>query len=433
VEVSPIKVDINTHKRPRSESTPPSFTDRQKIRKSYLETEENSTQTDTLLYENDNHIQQCYTNVNNTCENLIEETLEALANIYIFSENTELKENDFPRMRKTCFQLHRSVSGLIYKLGQLEKENMILKKCETPNSSNDSKEPKENFKQSEHVKTTYATIANSQPVNTLEKSKTTVWTTPKVNKKLETIIRIDDVNDPKEATRKLRNELKTNDIDGGFKNIRHLKDGAIIVESCSATQQQKLKQALQPKQHIKLKDHGELDPMFVITGIEKGYTNEDFLTELVRLNNEIETEIQGGVSDKIRVVTKKQCRNPYKENWILQAPANIAKWFLKKETVHFDLLKVYVQEHINLAMCFKCSGFGHVAKHCKEKLCCHKCGEEHAGKDCQAVRWKCPNCNKMKFKTEESIHSARDTSCPVYQRRLALFRNNINYSSSFLP
>ena len=63
------------------------------------------------------------------------------------------------------------------------------------------------------------------------------------------------------------------------------------------------------------------------------------------------------MSHKISFIAKKQCRNLNKENWILQAPPEISKWFLKKEKVNFDLVKVYVQEHFNLANCFQCSGF----------------------------------------------------------------------------
>lgn len=66
-----------------------------------------------------------------------------------------------------------------------------------------------------------------------------------------------------------------------------------------------------------------------------------------------------------------------KENSILQAPPEVSKWFIKQEKVKFDLVMVHVGEHINIAICFICNGYGHAAKHCSEKQSCHKCGQEH--------------------------------------------------------
>nr|CAI5853131.1 unnamed protein product [Callosobruchus analis] len=95
---------------------------------------------------------------------------------------------------------------------------------------------------------------------------------------------------------------------------------------------------------------------------------KDFVRELIRLNSEIEEELNCNVVEKIKVVARKNYRNPRKENWILQAPPDISKWFLIRGFINFDLLKVYVQEHINLAIYFRCASFGHIAKFCKQPI-----------------------------------------------------------------
>lgn len=59
-----------------------------------------------------------------------------------------------------------------------------------------------------------------------------------------------------------------------------------------------------------------MDPMFEVTGIEKGFNNEDFLEEIEKLqklfNYEVVNELGQTVKDKIKVITKKQCRNQRK-------------------------------------------------------------------------------------------------------------------------
>lgn len=83
-------------------------------------------------------------------------------------------------------------------------------------------------------------------------------------------------------------------------------------------------------------------------------------------------------------------------------------------------------------MCFKCCGYGHPAKYCQNKECCHKCGEEHLAKDCleNDFSLNCPNCRVMGY--SETCHSARDPECPVYKRKIGRTRLNVNYGESFL-
>lgn len=68
---------------------------------------------------------------------------------------------------------------------------------------------------------------------------------------------------------------------------------------------------------IQIKESESEDPMFVVTGIQKGFSNDEFLEELERLNYSIVEELKPSVKDKIRVITRRQCRDPNKENWIL--------------------------------------------------------------------------------------------------------------------
>lgn len=207
-----------------------------------------------------------------------------------------------------------------------------------------------------------------------------------------------------------------------------MNNGVVVIESFDEEQQLKLKQAIETNDKIEVKITKNQNPMFIVTGILKGYSDEEFIEELERSKYEILDDLGVNIKDKIKVVTKRQCRNELKRNWILKAHSNITKWFLKKGTVFFDLMSVNVVEYFNLAICFKCSGFGHVAKYCRqESCCCHKCGGAHEAKACNEEKYKCPNCTKMKL--PELEHSARDQQCPVYKRRLENYKSSINYNT----
>ncbi|CAH0564891.1 unnamed protein product [Brassicogethes aeneus] len=352
-----------------------------------------------------------------TTELEILEIINAIEKIEELStlEKEKMKLSYQSKIRDATKFLHKKFTILIYHLGRIEKENLMLK-YKLQSTQNYTPEKKSSTNQMENnkfvslnrdtkietqKKKTYADVIvprNFEQDEMIDLNKAG-WTTPENKKRHETLIKVNSTTDSKEAVKKLRKEIDTKNTEGGFRTIRALKNGTVLVESHTKSQQDKLKIELQNKNDISVKDAQSYNPMFLITGIEKGYQDSELLNEIIRLNINEETieELGRNIEQKINIVARKQCRNPMKENLVLQAPPNIAKWFLKKQVIDFDLVKVHIKEHFNLAVCFKCCGFGHVSKYCTGKDCCHKCGEEHARKDCTKDDWKCPNCNKMKY------------------------------------
>lgn len=94
--------------------------------------------------------------------------------------------------------------------------------------------------------------------------------------------------------------------------------------------------------------------------------------------------------------------------------------YKKKHVNNFELVK----NHLNLAFYFNCSSFTYIAKHCKRKRCCFKY-RYHCGKDNYIEALTYPN--SIKLKQDDCEYSARDVQCPVYQGKLTVYRNQMNY------
>lgn len=273
--------------------------------------------------------------------------------------------------------------------------------------------------------------SNSERQNVVERQAEPPkpWKTPETRPpKIETRIKVINNQDPRTTMQTLKTKLKGQDTGGSFKNIRELNNGDLIVESHSKEQQVKLKQVLEGP-GIAVKEINQTDPMFMLTGIEKGWNAEDFTNELIQQNPDIKLISTEEQTNEIHIVTKRTCRNQNKENWILRAPPVIAKWFLKKGTVNFDLVSTYVQEYLPLTLCFKCCRFGHVSKYCKSEDVCFKCSGKHSAQNCEANIYKCINC--ILTGRETTAHTARDRECPSYKRKLEQVRQqNINYGTT---
>lgn len=149
--------------------------------------------------------------------------------------------------------------------------------------------------------------------------------------------------------------LLKNDVrDITVKRINQLPSGSILMECHNAEQQQKIKQVLSTDKNLILKETEKADPMVMITGIEKGYKEDEFIQELIEQNQDCKIEFGEHVAEEIKFVTKKQCRNNRKENWVLQIKPKVFKWFIKNEYISFDLMKLYVQEQLLVCHCCGC-------------------------------------------------------------------------------
>ena len=323
-------------------------------------------------------------------------------------------------IRSGTAEILKILTKMAYQLGKLEKENFLLKQ----NAQTVQATP---------VVKTYASSLTSNEKNQVtentvqKKTQQAPWKTPPTSNRLETLVRISNIADPKITVQKLKENFKDKDTEGGFKAVRHTKTGAVIIESHNKKQHEKLKNVLVGKSDVTVKDLQKTEPMFMITGIERGYSENEFIEELFHQNAAAHKAINTEDRKKIEVVTRKICRNPLKENWILRAPPTVAKWFLKTGVISFDLTTAYIKECLPLTICFKCCGYGHVAKYCQKKVCCHKCANEHSPKDCQETILVCTNCKQMGY--NEVSHSARDKKCPIYKRKLERTRLYVNYGT----
>ena len=261
------------------------------------------------------------------------------------------------------------------------------------------------------------------------KTQNEKWSTPPKTEKHDTIVRLRDESDPKKVLKEIKQCLNNNrENPQTFKSVKKLQGGGILVECQNTEQQAKLTEALKSKNSFEIRELKNTDPMIMFTGIEKGYKPEEFIATLIEENPEIQNKFGKDIDTKIKFITKKDCRNIRKENWILQMDPMVFKWLIKTGTVNLDLTKAYVQEYYNIAMCYKCGLFGHVSKYCKGEVCCLKCGGKHESNQCPInTQLNCPNCKRWNLK--DRAHTARDLKCPAYLEKIEKYIKTTNYGN----
>ncbi|KAJ8914477.1 hypothetical protein NQ315_002749 [Exocentrus adspersus] len=92
-----------------------------------------------------------------------------------------------------------------------------------------------------------------------------------------------------------------------------------------------------------------------------------------------------------------------------------AETLIRKGKIRIGLNRCSVLEKVAVLRCFKCWGYGHMAKECREQTdlskACRKCGSlEHIANDCRNVTF-CINCRKVG-------HLAGGRNCPEFRKAL---------------
>lgn len=82
-----------------------------------------------------------------------------------------------------------------------------------------------------------------------------------------------------------------------------------------------------------------------------------------------------------------------------------------------------------MVRCFKCQGYGHIGKVCRErKMTCGRCAGEHKTETCKTEQEEvaCQNCRK---EGRASDHPAYWRGCPIYKRAEERYSKAVDYES----
>lgn len=113
---------------------------------------------------------------------------------------------------------------------------------------------------------------------------------------------------------------------------------------------------------------------------------------------------------------------------VVECTAQVRNAIRNRDRIFIGWQSCRLKDYNPLVRCYKCQGFGHVAKYCKNKTVCPHCADGHEQKDCGNKNRpaRCANCLMSK---KDCNHPIGHPKCPEYIRATKIAFEKIDYGS----
>lgn len=152
----------------------------------------------------------------------------------------------------------------------------------------------------------------------------------------------------------------------------------------------------------------------------------DFLLKIIE-QNEIRTE-----KEELSLRMIKKTVNTGVGTIIVETDPKTHKIIIEKGKIKVGWKICPVYNFVSVLQCYKCWGYHHFAKDCRNKTNCRKCAGQHEQKDCTERIRRCTNCcyhiERYKETGLSTDHEATDKICEIYKQMISRAQKNTTYN-----
>lgn len=230
----------------------------------------------------------------------------------------------------------------------------------------------------------------------------------------------------------LKQLVKPSEIGLKVRRLVRVKNGVIVeAETDEGAERLRGQDALR-EAGLKAERPEKKRPVIKIFDVSADLTEDEIRNEIFLRN------MRGSEIERDDFLSEFKIRHRYKDtntggskvHLVVECSGRIRNWLRARERVYIEWQGCRVKDYVDVARCYKCQRFGHIAKFCQsEKPSCSYCAGEHEFKDCNDKKNKekecCANCKRER--RDNSNHHVGWKKCPAYEKAMRMKNQKTDY------
>lgn len=224
-----------------------------------------------------------------------------------------------------------------------------------------------------------------------------------------------------EILSEIRKNVNPDDTQTDVKSIRQTRAGDVLLELGSTT---KNRESFRMTLQNSLGEAGKVKDLIPRATLE--IRDLDSVTNKEDVEEALKNELHDASGDLTISITKPNSRGL--KLAIVEMDEQAASNLLEKGGIKIGWVKCRVRQRVLVTRCFRCLGYGHIARNCTgpDRISlCYRCGENgHKAAICKSTP-RCMLCMDLKGEVEDLTHIPGSGGCMVFREALAEAKEKI--------
>lgn len=241
-----------------------------------------------------------------------------------------------------------------------------------------------------------------------------------------------DSKESEEVKTTLKKLVKPSEIGLKVRRLVNIRNGVMVEAENEEGVENLMKLEALKSAGLKVEKPTKKSPVIMVYDVNATLTEEEIREEVFLRNMG-----QSGIGEE-DFKKEFEVKHKYKDarsagrkvHIVAECSVRVRNWLRRQEKIFVEWQCCRVKDYVDVARCYKCQRFGHVAKHCTAvNPCCSHCAGEHEYKDCENKKKKgavcCANCKREN--RVDPKHEAGSRNCPVYEKAVKRQNEKIDY------
>ncbi|XP_023215055.1 uncharacterized protein LOC111617923 [Centruroides sculpturatus] len=246
--------------------------------------------------------------------------------------------------------------------------------------------------------------------------------------------------DIKEITEQIFDKIQPHKIRVKIKEVKLIRDNGVCIRVGSEEDGKKLKEEIgkiqEIKDKIKCRTSGGKRPRVILLNVPQCIPEEEIIEVMTRQNDIWRGLEKDNIEEKctINTVIKGKKTKENCHHVVISVTPSIRNILIAHKTISMAWTTIRVDDFVPVRRCYRCCGFGHMARDCTEQQRCSHCSRGHRFKECQLTNT-IPSCHNCKLtnrnlppeKKLPTNHNAFSAECPVLIKLKTQIIKRIDY------